>query len=194
MPINRRRSYLLLVESALIVASILLAFALNGWWEARQERQLAERAITAFEQEITRNRDNLRQVMPYHLALQERLGELTRAGSIRTMDDFVGGGFEGFKPPLLATTAWRSALATGALAHMDYDMVAELSAVYTVQELFAEASNPRFVQDAGAWTEENIPSTMFTAILYLGDVTAIAPELVRMYQQVLMRIDARRGR
>jgi hypothetical protein len=73
---RRRHLSRVLLESALIVASILLAFALNRWWEARQDRMLAERALATFVQEISENRDNL--VIAIYDRVLERLGARPR--------------------------------------------------------------------------------------------------------------------
>lgn len=176
----------LLLESTLIVGSILLAFALNGWWEARQERQLAERALASFEHEILQNRENLRNVMPYHQELYELFAELSVTGSVRTFDDVRGlEGFAGWQPPFLTTTAWSTAIATGALAHMDFDMVRELSAVYTLQDRYVQHSDGAYLMAPGALTDANIGSTVISAEIFLMDVTHGARELLTAYDRLL---------
>ena len=187
---QRRRTLSgLLLDSALIVASILLAFALNGWWEARQDRQLAEKALTSIEIEIAQNRSNVLAVMPYHRRLHELIAGLSAAGSIRTFEDVRGlEGFDGFQPAFVTTTAWTTAINTGALNHMDYALVNDLSAVYAFQERFADYSDFRHLLAPAAMAEANIAATVFSAEIYLIDVLTGARELVDRYDAMLARL------
>jgi hypothetical protein len=186
---RRRRLSRLLLESGLIVASILLAFALNRWWEARQDRLLADRALATFAQEIAQNRDNLLRVMPYHQGLHELFGSLSAAGAIRTFEDVRElEGFDGFQPAFLTTTAWQTAIATGALVHMDYDIVRELSALYTFQARYTEYSDFRYLLAPDALADANIAAAVFSAEIYLIDVMSGARDLVEMYDQALARL------
>jgi hypothetical protein len=157
-----------------------------GWWEARQENRLGERALVGFEQEIRQNWQSLRDVMPYHVHLRDQFVALSGTGEIRSFDDLRRvEGFRGVRPAFLTTTAWRTSLATGALTHIDYDLVAALSSLYTLQERFTETSRPDFLSSPGAWTEANVASTVQSVVLYFGDVTAQARELAEVYQVVL---------
>jgi hypothetical protein len=185
---RRRRFSRLLLESTLIVASILLAFALNRWWEARQDRLLADRALGTFAQEIAQNRDNLLRVMPYHQGLHDLFASLSTAGTIRTFEDVRElEGFDGFQPAFLTTTAWHTAIATGALVHMDYDIVRELSALYTFQDRYTEYSDFRHLLAPGALTDANIAAALFSAEIYLIDVMSGARDMVGMYDRALVR-------
>jgi hypothetical protein len=180
----------LLLESVLIVVSILLAFALNGWWEARQDRNLALHALASFEKEIGQNRANLLDVMPYHVQLHELIAGL--AGTIRTFEDVRGlEGFDGFQPAFLTTTAWSTAIATGALNHLDYDLVSELSSVYTFQERFVQLSDARHLLAPTAMADANIAATVFSAEIYLIDVIAGARDLVARYDRILETLGER---
>jgi hypothetical protein len=176
----------LLLESVLIVVSILLAFGLNGWWEARQDRNLARHALASFEKEIGQNRANLMDVMPYHLQLHDLVAGLSLAGSVRTFEDVRGlDGFEGFQPAFLTATAWSTAIATGALNHLDYDLVSELSSVYTFQDRFVVQSDARHLLAPTAMADANIAATVFSAEIYLIDVIAGARDLVARYDRIL---------
>ena len=188
---RRRTPSGLLLDSALIVGSILLAFALNGWWEARQDRQLAEKALTSIEIELAQNRSNVLAVMPYHHRLHELIAGLSAAGSIRTFEDVRGlEGFDGFQPAFVTTTAWSTAINTGALNHMDYELVNELSAVYAFQERFADYSDFRHLLAPAAMADANIAATVFSAEIYLIDVLTGARELVDRYNGMLDRLQA----
>jgi hypothetical protein len=193
MGIRRRRTSALLLESALIVASILLAFALNGWWETRQERRLGERALASFAQEIRQNRENLAAVMPYHRHLHTLFSDLSVSGSVRTFDDIrYLEGFDGWQPPVLTSTAWSTAIATGALAFLDFDTVREISAVYTLQDRFARHSDGSFLTAPGALTDANIGASLISAEIFLTDVTNTSIDMITAYDRLLEWLADRR--
>jgi hypothetical protein len=190
MTLRRHRVSRLLLESSLIVASILLAFALNRWWEASQDRLLADRALETFAQEIGQNRDNLLRIAPYHEGLHDLFAGLSAAGTIRTFEDVRElEGFDGFQPAFLTTTAWHTAIATGALIRMDYDIVRELSALYTFQDRYTEYSDFRHLLAPGALADANIAAALFSAEIYLIEMISGARDLVAIYEHVLERLD-----
>jgi hypothetical protein len=183
---RRRRPSALLLESALIVSSILLAFALNGWWEARQERRLAARALASFEQEVRQNRANLLAVMPYHRDLHALFSAMSVAGTVRTFEDLrYLDGFDGWQPPVLTSTAWSTAIATGALAHLDYDTVREISSLYALQERFLRHSDGTFLTAPGALTDTNIGATVISAEIHLTDLTNASRDMIAAYDHLL---------
>jgi hypothetical protein len=58
--LNRQVPWLrVFVEGVVIVASILMAFGVQAWWDGRQERVLRTQYLTALTQELTENRDLL---------------------------------------------------------------------------------------------------------------------------------------
>lgn len=195
MSLRRRRPTALLLESALIVASILLAFALNGWWEARQERVLAARALASFEQEIRQNRENLLAVMPYHRQLHELFSELSVAGAVTTFADVrYLDGFDGWQPPVLTSAAWSTAIATGALAHLDFDTVREISSLYALQDRFVQHSDGTFLTAPGALTDANIGATVVSAEIHLTDLTNGSLDMIAAYDRLLDGLTGRRPR
>ena len=107
-----------LVESVLVVGSILLALALDEWNEDLEFQDLADRSLANFEREIQQNRLRLEDVTLFHLGLRDVLanmdasGEAVPATTIRNI-------MEGFQPAILVSTAWETAVATGALGYMD---------------------------------------------------------------------------
>lgn len=60
-PIPARR---LAVEGLVIVISILLAFAIDAWWDGRQEREVEQRLLQALHADMSWTRDSLNALMP----------------------------------------------------------------------------------------------------------------------------------
>ena len=120
-----RRAWIsrVLVESVLVVGSILLALALDEWNEGQDYQDLATLSLINFEREIQQNRLRLEDVTPFHVGLRDVLANMDIGGAAvpaTTIRNIL----EGFQPALLVSTAWETAVATGALGYMDYDVVA----------------------------------------------------------------------
>jgi type II secretory pathway pseudopilin PulG len=193
MPLSRRWLPRLVVESGLIVFSILLAFALNGWWQSRQRTRLAEQALANFRREIQLNRSRLQEVMPYHASLRDQFQVMLAGGNVRTFANLSEvEGFQGFRPAFLTNTAWQAALVTGALTYLDYDTVGRLSELYTLQDRFVTRSEPDFARQSGSFSEDNIGSTLVAVVMYLGDVTIGERELLEAFDVVLQFLENRK--
>ena len=72
------------VEAVVIVTSILLAFAIDAWWDERQERIEETEVLLGLKSEFSRYRDDLAKSIEYHAnvrLLTEELMASTRRGS-----------------------------------------------------------------------------------------------------------------
>lgn len=53
-------------EIVVVVAGVLIALALNAWWQGRQQRQEEERLLVALHGEFTSNQDRLAEILAFH--------------------------------------------------------------------------------------------------------------------------------
>ena len=120
-----------MVESVLVVGSILLALAFDEWSEDRENQDLADRSLSNFEREIEQNRVRLEDVTLFHAGLRDLLANMD-AGAAAVPSTTIRNIMEGFQPAILVNTAWETAVATGTLAYMDYDVVSGLSLTYNL--------------------------------------------------------------
>lgn len=68
-----------LIESAVIVTSILLAFGIDAWWEERQDRREEAEILAGLEREFIDYRASLVSAMDRHSTMMEAMAELLRA-------------------------------------------------------------------------------------------------------------------
>ena len=187
----------IVVESTLIVLSILLALAVDQWQDRREEEKLADQALISFQREIQQNKARLEDVTPFRMGMRDVLIMMDSTDEIRTSADFrTMVGVEGFRAPFLLDTAWQTALATGALTHMDYETVSALSHTYTLQERlqdFARSSLPQLVR-TGTAPDNDMDAALQNTIAYLNDVAARDEELQAVYAQALEVIESTRAR
>ena len=83
-------------ESAAIVASILLAFAIDAWWADHQARSEEQRLLTGLLSEFQRNLDRIEEELNYRNAVIESILEIfdAAAGKIslqpESVDELIG--------------------------------------------------------------------------------------------------------
>ena len=182
-----RRAWIsrVLVESVLVVGSILLALALDEWNEGQDYQDLATLSLLNFEREIQQNRLRLEDVTPFHVGLRDVLANMdiddaaVPATTIRNI-------LEGFQPALLVSTAWETAVATGALGYMDYEVVAGLSRTYNLQEQLTNLSRSG-MNDLlmGGFRSEETDLLIYTANRYVRELTEAEQGLEVVYDLVL---------
>jgi len=179
-----------MVESVFVVGSILVALAVDAWAENQGFAELADLSLGIFEQEILQNKARLEDGVPYHQGIRDLL---SRRASEDGTD--VRGIMEGLEPPVLLSTAWETALATGALTHMDFDVVRALSLTYSIQEGFdtrSRSDRPRFGSSAGL-SSLQIQVQAEQAYDYVAALTRDETELITVFDQALELIRAHRG-
>jgi type II secretory pathway pseudopilin PulG len=185
----------MVVEALLIVLSILLALAVNQWQDARRERQLADQALASFRQEIAANRERLRELVPYHERIRDEMRRLDAEGAVTSYADLRKvRGFQGFRPAFLLETAWRTAIATGALTHIDYRTATALSTTYTLQERVDELNRATLpaMMAGGAFSDAQAAATLRQSAVYLSDVAGLEREVLSIYDEMLAGLDRRR--
>jgi len=69
----------LLTEMVLIVASILLAFALDSWWDERKDRAEEQEILQGLKEEFAGNRATLERYMSYHFQSLSGMEQLLAA-------------------------------------------------------------------------------------------------------------------
>lgn len=182
------------MEFVVVVAGVLLALWLQGWWERRQALSDLRAAEDAIHDEVRLALEQLmwrKAISKCHI---ERL-ELLKSMLLTSGDDWPGlqtnalmarapvpeSVFPGvyFRPyDSFTTAAWNSALATGALAPMDRKRFAKLVAIYDQIETWK-----------GARDDEN---EAVSALAPLSFPVTLTPEMRGKFLEGLYRVDRAR--
>jgi len=180
-----------LVESAFVVASILMALAVDEWAQNKEYEDLARQSLQIFDREIRQNRARLADVGPYHGGIRDLLGQMAALDE-EGLD--VRPIVEGLESPVLLSTAWETALATGALTHMDFETVSALSLTYSIQDEFelGGPALPRFSSPETITAAQN-RQQVSDASRYVMDLTQGESELLAVYDEVLDVIEKALG-
>lgn len=182
----------ILVESTLVVFSILLALAVSEWSEDRENERLAAEALTAFRREIGQNRARLEDVGPYRRGLREVITRMADSGDLASVAAFQATiGLEPLRPAFLPSTVWETALTTGAISYIGFDVVNALSLTYSLQERLEELSRSGMPDLArGSHVDPvDMPGALREVAVYLGEISRSEVELLAAYDEVLSILD-----
>lgn len=142
-----------LIESAVIFSSILLALAADAWWDQRVEARQTARLVTALEQDFKATQKRIGASIEVADSLIARTeGFLQAIGkdepqSINNLQHLIGGAFAeiGFEPVI---PTLRSGIATGNLQQLDsaplMDAIAEFQQAYGLFELIDRVGTDSF--------------------------------------------------
>ena len=177
----------LALEVARISAGVFLGLAGDQWRENAGHRELAKASLRRFRAEILTNRAAVAEVREYHVtALRSLRTYLAADRRTRNTADVP---LRGLQPVAFEHTAWDVALATQSLAYVDPEVAFALSRIYNEQQGYAELT--RGVTQAMYLLprRENFDAFAEAVEAYFSDLVILEPRLVRMYDDVLPRID-----
>ena len=171
-----------IIESILIVLSILVALGLDGWRENRADEEFVRTALSNFLIEIQQNQIRVADAAPFNQGLRQVLNRHYVADDIASVEEFVSM-VESFSPAAPQSTAWDTALATGSLAKMDYNLVTALSMTYSLQDRYdlttragmSDLTSPQYLSD------DKLRLAVYNSIRFLDDVTNMEAELGGTY-------------
>ena len=182
-----------IIESVLIVLSILVALGLDSWRQTREDEEFVRTALSNFLIEIEQNQNRIADAAPFNMGLRLVLNQHYVVDDIDTVDEFVSM-VESYSPAALQSTAWDTALATGSLAKMDYNLVTALSLTYSLQERYdattrsglSDLTSPQYL------AEDKLKLSVYNSIRFLDDVTGMEAELGVTYQEAHRVVQAAR--
>lgn len=170
----------------LIVMSILAALGVRAWQDGREATQLISRSLDSFQNEIIQNRSRIDDLYRYHAGLQSVLVETNVYSAPESVQD-IHNVLDSLQPSVLLTSAWDTALATGALSEMEYETVFVLSLTYSYQDRFQTLYNTRLNDIQGLSTDDNVTPAKLSgdANRYMTELTTAEAELLTAYDQAL---------
>ena len=168
------------LEVFFIVLGVVLGFAVAEYGQSRQERELARRVLQALQSEVDHNLTVLEPAFVKHQrwakGLTDWLNAHAKAGAVPSPGLTARHAFLNTWPdvnlnrpdkienpfPTLRRVAWDTAVSTGALRLIDYDVAAALSEIYQWQDALPAGAIPsgqvEFFDPA-----HHIPSTIQTS-------------------------------
>lgn len=125
-----------LVESALIVFSVLMALAVDEWRDTRASEARTREAVAAIAAELRANRASAERARSFHLETNAALKAI--AGRKELPGDDIAYQRGMFNPAAVVQSAWVTAREGATLQTLPLDVVLKLSRLYEQQESYAQ--------------------------------------------------------
>lgn len=178
------------IEFFSIVLGVLLALSVDQWREERNNRQLAEAALISIRREVHNNRRILEVRYPYNATVRDSMS--TFASSLPEqfdLDQAISrlGLAEGTKFTELSGAAYKTALSSGALVHIDYDILSLLNRIYEAQETLKNNDDriQSLLLSPQNLQPDNLSYTFSLAPGLMTDVVLTEQTLLASYDQFL---------
>ncbi len=124
------------IEVPSVVFAVLLALGVNSWWNSYQNKRMAAEMQQKIVLEVQKNKADLEEDIH---ANKEHLTRLQRlVAQLKNDEENITSVTLGIVYSILPSTAWQTANLTGALQHMEQEVVMEMADLYTLQELYLE--------------------------------------------------------
>ncbi len=175
-----------LFESLLIILSILAALGLDEWRENRKDAENIEKALTNFLSEIQQNKAAIDDASPFNRGLRDVISkrqEVSAISSATLLIDMI----ESYNSVVLRSTAWETALATGSLGKLDYNLVSALSLTYSLQNRYQELSRTGMAELTSPQnlSADKLNFAVYNSIRYLDEITQMETELSIVYSEAV---------
>jgi hypothetical protein len=183
-----------LLEVALITSGVFLGLLGEQWRQNSEHRELATAALKQFRAEFVHNREEVARVHQSHVdqlknlrdyfstngvALGVRWADRTKPIPVpipSTVTDSAGVDF----------SAWDLALATQSLAHIDPQLVADMSGVYFIQQMYVDAH--RAIMQT-TYNMTDLVLHMNGVMSWLGDSVNYEILMNKRYDDLIPRLD-----
>jgi hypothetical protein len=139
-PSNRRW----LFEAVLILASVLIGFAVSEFGQYRDERGLAASVLRGVRAEIEANEASLAKLEAQHTLWARAMAKADRTSGNRSAVEILLASRPSDDATIgvpLKRAAWQMATSSGALRLLEYDVAAAVSEIYSFQDLMVENHN-----------------------------------------------------
>lgn len=180
----------LLVESVVVMMSILVALVVDEWRENSAAEATVQWSLQSIRQELEQNREGLENAARYHAGLADTLQSLVAAGASEIREDVRPHGW--LVTPQLTSAAWRGANATRATSDMPAKVVLALAGVYQSQDQYLarrEAIMPVLYATAMERDTHSLLPFFRPLAGIINDVAAWEALLLSHYDRALEELD-----
>ena len=188
----------ILLEVVLISVGVFLGLAGEQLRESMHDRELAQASLHRFRSEFRANREALAAVAQKHATKLKDMQAYFDAHRVELRAHAADPKVPlpvpipdtSTDPAFFEYSAWDLALATQSLAHMDADLASSISHVYRVQQQIDEATRA-ITQTMYSFSDE--VAFLNGVTTYYGDCTLLEPRLLKIYDEILPRLDRALG-
>lgn len=165
----------IIIESILIVFSILLALAVNQCQQVKKEDRDKDETLQNIVAEINGNINDLDKSIHYHQTAIRKLRAVENSEiKISTTIEVIRNSLDqGLRPPNLQSTSWNSAIVSNNIRLLDFETVKDLSSLYSLQNKGVEKTwetIAEFVFSGTSYDVTATPTNIQVLVAYLEEL------------------------
>lgn len=177
----------LFAEIVSVVFAVLVALALDEWWEERENAAMAEASLVAIAREMRENRDELSSEDGEEVAgMMERLDS---AIALFDRGERPEGASVNWDLALLSSAAWETAQLSRATTHMELDRVVNLAQVYEFQRYYSRIQDDLFDAISGLRAGDGIADELRGLRSRMATATGLRRSLAELYACTLVGLE-----
>lgn len=194
----RRKLPELIIDSGLILFSVLLALFLNEYRSQRNEDRLKAEAMFKVQNEIRSNLEITEEWFEYHREvlsnLQNALGDETVRSTVFTEDGvrFWGLMPRGVVQRLIDDAAWQALKSSSTFSNLDFETMMNLSKIYKLQEEGVESTIRvilNILSSREALDQDQVTNTLILLHNAFGELVSQEDFLIRQFRSTLKELD-----
>jgi hypothetical protein len=154
--VKKKQITKLLIQSGLIVFSVLFALFIDRMAENIKTNQQKNSALTKIQMELTENEKLIQKMITLHDEVIQRLNAAIKNPNDTIVLTIAADGYldyhllargESLFPRYPSRTAWDAAKSTGIISEFDYETIEACEGVYGLQEMIVGNTLPKIVDD-----------------------------------------------
>ena len=178
-----------------VMLGVFLGLWANNWNEGRKKRTLETQVLQKIEQDIIANKKQLEDVLGYHKALGDSVQSLYQKISsadllkpiyeFKSEQDFF---WRGTRTGPLRDAGYQTAIVSGILADLDFEMVSLLSEVNRVQENYEKISSMYTESAINKNSQSKVIDYISFTEFFSYDISITEEELINLYDITLKEL------
>ncbi len=177
----------LVAEVTSVVFAVLVALALDEWWEDRENVANAEASLIAIAEEMRENRDEL--MGGDAVVVSEMMEELDSAIAIFDRGETPEGASINWDLALLSSAAWQTAQLNRATTYMALDRVVDLAQVYEFQRYYSRIQDDLFDSITGLRAGDGFADELRGLRSRLATAMGLRTQLANLYACTLVSME-----
>ncbi|MFK7773809.1 MAG: hypothetical protein AB8F94_16785 [Saprospiraceae bacterium] len=178
-----------------VMLGVFLGLWANNWNEGRQQKKLETKVLQKIKQDIESNRENLANVIEYH----ESLADSAKAVRIRldkkllfkSAYELEGDGpsfWRGTRTGNLRDAGYQTAIVSGVLAEMDFELVSLFSEIDRVQSSYSLMANNYLQTIINQNSDTKVMDYLVFVMSFSQDVSIAEKNLIELYDLALSKM------
>ena len=179
-----------------VMLGVFLGLWANNWNEERQSKSLETEVLQKIEQDIKANKQQIEEVLDYHKSLKDSVRTFYSTMSkqellqpfheVSMQQDFF---WRGTRTAPLRDASYQTAIVSGVLAKLDFEMVSLLSEINQGQKNYEKLSSIYTESAINKTTEMKVMDYLSFAEFFSYDITSIEEKLLNLYDIALKELE-----